>query len=328
MSIIDRAPLKANAIAASKWIDAGLLVFPCCAETKKPKVRGWREPEKNGPEWKAHWARRPMDMPGLDCAYAEIVVIDCDRREERDGEATFRELCRREGIELIGVPTAKTPSGGRHFYFKQPAGDRIGNSAGELGPGIDVRADGGFVVVPGACRADGRAYDPANPCGLDDFVLLVAQGKLPVVPDALLRLIRQRRGMDGIVLAFPQPGNVSPNDVLAAGVKQRWDISDACARIAMSAAGTRNDTLNKETFIAGLRIAASALDPIEVAEQLSQAARVAGLSDQEIESTIQGALRRAAVSKLQAAGTIGGGSERSITPSNGASKTRCSPCKR
>ena len=100
----------------------------------------------------------PMDMPGLDCAYAGIVVIDCDCREDKDGEANFRSLCQREGVDLSGVPTVKTPSGGRHFYFKQPAGERIANSAGELGPGIDVRGDGGFVVVPGACRADGGAY--------------------------------------------------------------------------------------------------------------------------------------------------------------------------
>jgi hypothetical protein len=233
-------------------------------------------------------------MPGLDCAYARIVVIDCDRRDGRDGEANFRELCRREGIDLSGAPTAKTPSGGRHFYFKQPAGEGIANSAGEIGPGIDVRGEGGFVVVPGASRSDGQAYVADHPDGLDAFIRAVAQKRLPVLPEQLARLLRPCKSTTAAPITAPQPGIATPNDALLGGIKQRWDIAAACERIAIAPTGTRNDALNKEAYIAGLRVAAGALDPIEGAKQLSDAARHAGLSDDEIDNTIRGALSRAA----------------------------------
>jgi hypothetical protein len=42
---------------------------------------------------------------------------------------------------------AHTSSGGLHVYFD--AGEReLKNSAGTLGPGLDVRGDGGYVIVP------------------------------------------------------------------------------------------------------------------------------------------------------------------------------------
>jgi hypothetical protein len=304
MSLIERWPSSVNVAAARKWIAAGLFVFPCCAGTKKPKVRGWREPLKNGVAWEAHWARCPEDMPGLDCSHADIVVVDCDCRDDKDGEANFRSLCQREGVDLSGVPGVKTPSGGRHFYFKQPAGEKIANSAGALGTGIDVRGNGGFVIVPGACRADGGTYIADHPGGLEALIRVVAQGELPLLPDPLLRHMRLRKSNASNILTFPQP---AANDELSAGIKLPWDIADACARIASSPLGSRNDTLNREAYIAGLRVASGALDPAGAAERLAEAGRHAGLSDHEIDATIQGALRRASASGPQGFGMLGSG---------------------
>ena len=52
---------------------------------------------------------------------------------------------------------ASTPSGGAHIYFRESAGGDIRNSAGRLGPGLDVRAHGGYVVAPPSV-IDGKAY--------------------------------------------------------------------------------------------------------------------------------------------------------------------------
>jgi Bifunctional DNA primase/polymerase, N-terminal len=35
-----------------------------------------------------------------------------------------------------------------HVFFRYPAEKEIRNSAGWLGPGLDVRGEGGYVVVP------------------------------------------------------------------------------------------------------------------------------------------------------------------------------------
>ena len=43
----------------------------------------------------------------------------------------------------------QTPSGGLHFHFRSN-GREVRNSAGKLGPGLDVRGDGGYVLLPGS----------------------------------------------------------------------------------------------------------------------------------------------------------------------------------
>jgi hypothetical protein len=58
----------------------------------------------------------------------------------------------------------RTPSGGRHYYFKGSAP----TSAGRLAPGVDVRARGGYVLIPpsvvnGVTYTDENDLFPADP---------------------------------------------------------------------------------------------------------------------------------------------------------------------
>ena len=46
---------------------------------------------------------------------------------------------------------------GRHLYFKWPERD-VGNSAGKIAPGIDVRGNGGYVLVSPSLHPSGRRY--------------------------------------------------------------------------------------------------------------------------------------------------------------------------
>jgi hypothetical protein len=52
--------------------------------------------------------------------------------------------------------TLDTPSGGCHLYYAASAG-RVRNSAGQLGPLIEIRGDGGYVIGAGS-QLDERAY--------------------------------------------------------------------------------------------------------------------------------------------------------------------------
>jgi hypothetical protein len=52
--------------------------------------------------------------------------------------------------------TLDTPSGGCHLYYAASAG-RVRNSAGRLGPLIEIRGDGGYVIGAGS-QLDERAY--------------------------------------------------------------------------------------------------------------------------------------------------------------------------
>ncbi len=69
--------------------------------------------------------------------------------------------------------------GGWQQFFRHPGNVHIGNRAG-LKPGLDVRGDGGYVIVPPSVHASGRRYEWKT-----------APSDLPLapLPDAVLRLL-------------------------------------------------------------------------------------------------------------------------------------------
>jgi hypothetical protein len=93
-------------------------------------------------------------------ALAGLVVLDVDPRHEGDG--TLADLIAKHGT-LPHTPCAWTGGGGLHYYFAHP-GSNVPNSAGRLGPGLDVRGDGGYVVAPPSVHATGTAYEWAVAC--------------------------------------------------------------------------------------------------------------------------------------------------------------------
>jgi putative DNA primase/helicase len=59
--------------------------------------------------------------------------------------------------DLPSTPRVQTGGGGEHHFFKHPGGN-VCNSAGALGPGLDIRADGGYVVAPPSLHTSGKEY--------------------------------------------------------------------------------------------------------------------------------------------------------------------------
>jgi Bifunctional DNA primase/polymerase, N-terminal len=51
----------------------------------------------------------------------------------------------------------ETPSGGWHVYMQHP-GEHVAPSAGKLGPGLDIRGDGGIALLPPSRRGDGAYW--------------------------------------------------------------------------------------------------------------------------------------------------------------------------
>ncbi|PLX39776.1 MAG: hypothetical protein C0608_11405 [Deltaproteobacteria bacterium] len=109
-----------------------------------------------------------------------LVVIDLDKKPGVDGEGSMEALEAKYGA-LPKTSRARTGGGGVHLYFRHPGG-HISNSTGKLGPGIDVKADRGFVVAPPSVHASGGQYEWEVP---------LSEENLADLPEWLLRLLSE-----------------------------------------------------------------------------------------------------------------------------------------
>ena len=130
--------------------ERGLAVLPCGGEDgKRPLVRGWQTGKRRA-ETIAEWVRRhPNANIGLSCALSQIVVVDVD-------EAKLIEPM----LEKFGdTPLmTSTPRGGAHLWYRKDGRVRSGNLKSE-GLAVDIKADGGLVVVPPSRNPNsGRSY--------------------------------------------------------------------------------------------------------------------------------------------------------------------------
>ena len=84
-------------------------------------------------------------------------MLDVDKRN--GGCETY------EFLQLIGdfpeTMTSNTQGGGQHLFYVRRACERIKNGTHTLGAGVDVKTDGGYVLMPGS-TIEGRSYTRAN----------------------------------------------------------------------------------------------------------------------------------------------------------------------
>ncbi len=122
-------------------------VFPCKPGRKEPLTSNGHKDATTDPDriraWWSRWPDANIAMPtGKRSGW---VVVDVD--PEHGGYDSLAEL-HEEGYELPLTATIKTGGGGVHHYLRCPEGEEIRNSAGKLGPGLDIRGEGGYVIVP------------------------------------------------------------------------------------------------------------------------------------------------------------------------------------
>ena len=144
--------------AALKYAERGRPVFPCGPNKQPLTQHGFQDATTDVEKVRAWWARYPNALIGMPTGRASgVIVLDLDVREGYDGADALAALEDAYG-KLPETVEALTPSGGRHLYWRHPDFD-VRNSASKLGLGIDVRGDGGYVIVPPSRLPDGRAYE-------------------------------------------------------------------------------------------------------------------------------------------------------------------------
>jgi putative DNA primase/helicase len=121
------------------------------------------------------------------CAASGIVVLDIDPRHGGEGSLAALEA---EHGPLPPTWRFLTGGGGEHILFRHPGGT-VKNSAGKVGPGIDVRGDGGYIVAPPSIHIGGRPYAISVDHHPDDVTLaelpswLLAKIAEPSAPAAI-----------------------------------------------------------------------------------------------------------------------------------------------
>ena len=179
-------------------------------------------------------------------------------------------------LDLPGTVTALTGRpGAYHLYYL--CDEPLGNSSGRLGPHIDVRADGGQVVLPGSVHPDtGALYAWAE----DHEPWNVEIAPLPA------HILERLRAPDK-PKETPTPV-VPPADV---PVKARHYAQTAMKMelnaVGTAAVGTRNETLNKAAFSLGTLIGGGYLGRSEVEAALASTAESVGLNAKEVQATIR-----------------------------------------
>lgn len=166
--------------AALAYADLGYPVFPCVPGRKEPLTKnGFHDATTNLDQIDAWWQRYPN--ANIAIATDGLLVIDIDGPENQ----WLAEDPDRATALAIGCVSA-TPRGGKHYYFRQPADVSFRCQAGQLAPLVDVRAQGGYVLVPPS-QVGGKAYHWAEGLELDRSV-----DRLPEPPkwlvDQLVRL--------------------------------------------------------------------------------------------------------------------------------------------
>lgn len=153
--------------AALAYAANGYPIFPCLPD-KSPYVKGgFKAASCERSIIEVWWSKWPNAMIGMPTGNhpakrndVALIVLDIDRKNGKDGFVTLKELnLAINGPELFAI--SKTPSGGgRHAYFRLPPGTSTKCSQDLLGPGLDVRGDGGYVIVPPSRPLmDGPGYE-------------------------------------------------------------------------------------------------------------------------------------------------------------------------
>jgi Bifunctional DNA primase/polymerase, N-terminal len=204
----------------------GWAIFPCQGKTGH-RVR-WSEAATADREQVTKWWNRwPNDWIGMATGRPSgLVVLDVDCKDLRAyGPDTLAEL----GHSILPeTPIAHTLSGGFHVFFSDRPDIEIRNSIGKqgLGPGLDIRGTGGYVILP----------SPDSGYWWDPIVNFATCAPLPAPA-----WLGYRRREEKSARTSTQPRRFDADSIL----------EDACANIRNAGQGEKWRTIRSECFIAG-----------------------------------------------------------------------------
>lgn len=189
---------------ANEYLESGWSVLPVKPEEKRPYMTNWLQYNRSrvSKDVMESWFTN-LTGAGIGIVTGRIsnlVVLDV----ENYCKIPIEELLKKYPTQMI----SRTGSGGYHLFYQYPTRvAHIGNRVG-LFEGIDLRADGGFIVLPPTIHPSGGRYE------------WIKRGMAGVFPNSLLDVQAQPKAQgDGWITETLR------------GVSE-GGRNDACARLA------------------------------------------------------------------------------------------------
>lgn len=168
------------AVIASEYVDNGWSVLPVKPEEKRPYMTNWLQYTRTRATKHTveNWFRS-LSNAGIGVVTGKVsnmVVLDI----ESDCPYPIEDLLRKYPTQMY----SRTGSGGYHLFYQYPTNvSRVANRVG-IFERADLRADGGFIVLPPTIHPNGSRYE------------WIKKGALGAFPVGLLDLQSQPKVQD------------------------------------------------------------------------------------------------------------------------------------
>ena len=152
---------------------------PDCEHIAKHPLtaHGHKDATQDIAKLKQWWTEAPPANIGVATGNG-LLVLDADI--DGDGEASLSALEAEHGELPKGTPTVRTGSGGRQIYLAYDPARATLKSRNRWRSGLDIRADGGYVIAPPSLHKSGKRYQYLVP-----FITPIA-----LAPEWLVKLLQ------------------------------------------------------------------------------------------------------------------------------------------
>lgn len=222
--------------AALEYAEKGLAVFPLKPRMKTPIYKGGFHNATTNPKTiKKWWRKNPDANIGIATGQKSggLVVFDFDINEKKgkNGSESLKNWLNEKRLpDLPDTVTSITGGGGCHYLYRDKKHTHK-TRAGIL-PGVDIRADGGYIVAPQSIHPNGNRYEWELSGHIDDMDIFdISEGDNSA--SAFLEFTDNKEDDEN------GTGFVSPNKI-ESGVRNKTLYSAACS---MQSKGYADETI-------------------------------------------------------------------------------------
>jgi len=211
--------------AALSWVEHGFKVIPVALNKQPLTAHGLKDCTQMKDGVRNYWGKWPD--AGIGVVTDGLIVLDFDAAH--GGLDSLEAITQKYG-SFPDTRTHMTGGGGFHYIFRNPNGRNIRNTVGFGGyQGVDIRANGGYIVVPPSPHPSGKAYKVTD------------KSAIAPAPQWILDLCTERRqaaiadpGQDAI-----QEGQRDATLTSLAGTMRRRGMSVEAIEAALTAENIR-----------------------------------------------------------------------------------------